>query len=195
MRSQNLVKINVSLRLYMEVDSEAIAQQRASEILEILGVFAPIEEWQIEPYWKIESYYGLTVRFTEVRDSEQLFYTSLDLASDGWTLRNMDSDPDAIWTPTGTAVFLANEVKWADLFIVREVADPRFVREQKVRVKKENPKLNEVYGMIGEIYALPSEDEDRFYAVAFGTEKLRVWSIAEADLEAVFGEEECTTQI
>lgn len=86
-------------------------------ILPIIEGHAPIERFELEPYWKVPATYGLTFWLRSGNDLNVVFDGLVALTESGWTFgeESRFGERGAVWNSTAGAVFLTPQVRWANL--------------------------------------------------------------------------------
>lgn len=103
------------MRLYAEVETTEQAASLAPLLVLKMEGCAPIQVRSIFPYWKIPVYYGFEFDFHPVGDHTAAFDCVVALSPKGWTFMSSPQDRSAVWNPIPGAVFLAEQVRWANL--------------------------------------------------------------------------------
>lgn len=103
------------LQVYVEVGGYKQAFVSAESLVSLLEPFLPIQSVQIEPYWKIKEYHGITLKFKGYQ-LRLCFEQLLKLLATGWHPIQRDQGSNwAVWNPSDSAVFNQPSVRWANL--------------------------------------------------------------------------------
>ena len=105
--------MELCLRCFVEVDTEASALQIKEEIKDIINIWGPITLETVEPYWKINEYFEifLCCPVNEIASYQKL----LSSLGSGW---EEPSEKEAMWNPTQDAQFFHDSVRWAHFEII-----------------------------------------------------------------------------
>lgn len=102
--------MNYFLRLYVESSDKNVADNEAIKMLSCVRSFGKSEIFNIQPYWKIDTYFEVSF---DIESGESLIQLSKRLA-DYWTFYGNF----CIWNFQTEAFFISKKVRWASLEII-----------------------------------------------------------------------------
>ncbi len=102
------------MRLYAEVATAEQATSLASLLVSQMERCALVQAHNFFPYWKIPAYYGFEFEFAPI-DHITAFDCLVALCPTGWVFMGSAPERTGVWNPTAGAVFLAEQVRWANL--------------------------------------------------------------------------------
>ena len=103
------------LHCYVECPSIGAGTHVAAQLAERLELLAPVSRVEVAPYWKIEAYIGVTVRFDPGAHLSDVFGALVQRVEEGWTFIDDESHREAIWNSGGADAFLHGAVRWAQV--------------------------------------------------------------------------------
>lgn len=108
--------------MYVEASGYKQALVSAESLTSHLEQIMPIQSVQVEPYWKIKEYYGITLKL-EGNQLESYFDQLLNHLATGWQPIQREANSCwAVWNPSDTATFADPAVRWANLELWHKAA-------------------------------------------------------------------------
>lgn len=102
------------LQVYVEVSDYEQAFEIATKLLETLKPFVKIKKIDLEPYWKIKEYYGISFSLeSETLQQEHLRLT--ERLGNHWSiLETSEISSSAVWNTGKDHQFMDSRVRWAN---------------------------------------------------------------------------------
>ena len=102
------------LRIYAEVSDYTQAFEIATTLLEVLKPFAKIKKIDLEQYWKIKKYYGISFSL-ESKTLHQEHLQLLELLGNQWSIvEASEISSSAVWNAGNDHRFVDSKVRWAN---------------------------------------------------------------------------------
>jgi len=106
----------LSLRLFVEVDDLASAQEVADAVTTRIQSYGEIRQCQVQQYWKIPQYYEVFLKLVpDVSQGYRAFDSIMFSLGSGWELSGSPDDRQAVWNPSPLGGFFLPMVRWANL--------------------------------------------------------------------------------
>ena len=103
------------LQVYVEAGGYQPALKSGGVLIAFIEQFLPVKSLEVEPYWKIKEYFGITLKF-EGNHLESCFDQLLNHLATGWQPIQWEANSCwAVWNPSETATFADPAVRWANL--------------------------------------------------------------------------------